>query len=58
MVDELHMKKNNKPLAIALSGAGMGIKGRDEGCNVMNIQYMFNWNFHYEFPLYNEYILI
>jgi hypothetical protein len=36
----------------------MGIKGRDEGCNVMNIQYTFNWNFHYEFPLYNEYILI
>jgi hypothetical protein len=50
MVDELHMRKNNKPLATALSGAGMGIKGRDEGGDVMNIQYMFNQNFHNEFP--------
>jgi hypothetical protein len=30
MVDEIHMNKKNKPLAIALSGVGMGIKEMKE----------------------------
>jgi hypothetical protein len=26
--------------------------------NVTNVQHESNWNFHYEIPLYHEYILI
>jgi hypothetical protein len=35
-----------------------GRRGRDDGRNVTNIQYKSNWNCHYEFLPYNEYILI
>jgi hypothetical protein len=36
MVYGLHILKQNrnKPLAIALSGAGSGLRGRDDGGNV------------------------
>jgi hypothetical protein len=45
-----------KPLAISLSGVGKGLRGNDNGGNVNNVQCKTNQN--YEFPLYNEYILI
>jgi hypothetical protein len=48
--------RTKKLLAIALRGVG-GLKGRDEGGNVANVQYKSNGNCHYESPL-NEYILI
>jgi hypothetical protein len=56
MVKGLHIPIGNrtkKPLAIALSGEGRGLRGRDDGCDVTNVHYKFNWNFHYESPLYN-----
>jgi hypothetical protein len=46
------------PLAIALSVVGRGLRGRDDGDNVNNVQCKCNWNSHYEYSLYNEYILI
>jgi hypothetical protein len=39
-------------------GWGGGLRGRDEGGNVNNVQYKYNQNCHYEYPLYNEYFLI
>jgi hypothetical protein len=60
MVDGLHTpiwNRNKKPLAIALSGVGKGLRGRDNGGNVNNVQYKSNQNCHYV-PPYNEYILI
>jgi hypothetical protein len=48
-----------KPLTCnALSGVGRGLRGRDDGSNVNNIQYKSNQNCHYESLLYNEYFLI
>jgi hypothetical protein len=60
MVYGLHILKQNrnKPLAIALSGAGSGLRGRDDGGNVTNAKYKYNWNCHYESTLYKKYILI
>jgi hypothetical protein len=40
MVDGLHIpiwNRTKKPLAIALSGMGRGLKGRDNGGNVNNV---------------------
>jgi hypothetical protein len=37
---------------------GKGLRGRDDGGNVNNVQYKSNRNCHYKSPLYNEYILI
>jgi hypothetical protein len=51
-------ERAKNPLSIVLCGVGRGLKGRDDGGNVKNVQYKFNWNCHYEFSLYNEYILI
>jgi hypothetical protein len=53
-----HMKWNNKFLAIALSGAGRGMMGRDCGSDLTNVQDKPAWNCHSEFPLYHEYIQI
>jgi hypothetical protein len=53
-VDGLHIpvcNRTKKPLAIALSGVGRGLTGRDNGGNVNNIQYKSNWNCHYESPI-------
>jgi hypothetical protein len=61
MVDGLHIPIGNrtkKPLAIALSGLGWGLKGRDDGGNVNNVQFKSNLNGIMNLPLYNEYILI
>jgi hypothetical protein len=60
MVDGLHIpiwNRTKKPLAIALSGVGRRLRGRDSGGNVNNVQYTSNRNCHYE-PLHNEYILM
>jgi hypothetical protein len=46
-----------KNLAVALSGVGKGLRGRDNGGNVNNVQYKSNRNCHYN-PPYNEYIQI
>jgi hypothetical protein len=46
-----------KPLAIALSGGG-GVKGRDGGGELTDVQCEPIRNCHNESPLYNEYILI
>jgi hypothetical protein len=53
MVDGLHIslrKGTKKPLAIALSGVGRGLRGRDDGGNVTNVQYKCNHNCHYKYP--------
>jgi hypothetical protein len=61
MVNGLHIlirNKTKKPLAIALSGVGRRLRGRDSGGDRTNVQYKPIWNCHNESPLYNEYILI
>jgi hypothetical protein len=53
MVDGLHVSiwnRTKKLLAIALSRAGRGLKGRDDGGNVNNVQFKSNQNCHYESP--------
>jgi hypothetical protein len=37
---------------------GRGLRRRDDGGNVNNIQYKSNQNCYYKCPPYNEYILI
>jgi hypothetical protein len=49
IVDGLYMPIWNsakKPLAIALSGMVRGLRGRDGGGNVNNVQYKSSWNCH------------
>jgi hypothetical protein len=41
--------RTKKPLAIALNGMGRGLKGRDDGGNVTNVQCKSHQN-HYESP--------
>jgi hypothetical protein len=54
MVDGLNVpiwnRTKNKPLAIALNGVGRGLRGRDNGDNVNNVQYKANWNCLYKSP--------
>jgi hypothetical protein len=53
MVDGLHIpiwNRTKKPLAIALSEVGRGLRGRDNGGNVNDVQYKTNWNYHYKSP--------
>jgi hypothetical protein len=47
-----------KPLATVLSGAGSGLRRRDGGGDLTNVQYKTIRNYHNEFPLYNKYIVI
>jgi hypothetical protein len=42
--------RTKMPLAIALNGAGRGLRGRDNGGNVNNVQYKSNQYCHYEYP--------
>jgi hypothetical protein len=61
MVDGLHIlicNRKKKPLAMASSGVGTGLRGKDNVGNVTNVQYKSNWNCHMNAPLYDEYILI
>jgi hypothetical protein len=61
MIDGLHIlirNRTKKPLAIALSGAGRGLRGRDNGGDVTNVQYRSIQNYHKDSPLFKEYILI
>jgi hypothetical protein len=46
----LYETELKKPLAIALWGVGRGLRGRDDGGNVNNVQYKPNQNCHYESP--------
>jgi hypothetical protein len=51
MVGELHVSiwnRTKKPLAIALSGAERRLRGRDNGCNITNVQHKPDWNCHCE----------
>jgi hypothetical protein len=61
MVDGIHTpiwNKAKKPLAISLSGVEKGLRGRNNGDNINNVQYRSNWDCHYKSPLpYNEYVL-
>jgi hypothetical protein len=53
MVDGLHIpiwNRTKKPLAVALSGVGKGMRDKDYGDNVNNEQYKSNRNCHYESP--------
>jgi hypothetical protein len=52
------MKQNLKTFCNHFKWGGVGLMGRDDEGNVYNVQYKTNWNCYYEFPLYNEYILI
>jgi hypothetical protein len=55
----LQQLKKHVHVAIALSGVGKELRGRDEGGNVTNVQCKSNRNCHYESPPpNNEYILI
>jgi hypothetical protein len=60
MADGLHIPIRNriKKLPLALSWVGRGLRGRDDGGNVNNVQYKSNRNCHYESLLYDECILI
>jgi hypothetical protein len=61
MVDGLQIliwNRTKKLLAIALSGAGEGLKGQEGRDDLTNVQYKPIWNFHNESSLYNKYILI
>jgi hypothetical protein len=62
MVDQLLIpirNKTKKPLVIQLfKWGGRGLKMRDDGGDVTNIQYKSNRNCHSEVPLCNDYILI
>jgi hypothetical protein len=58
LVDFIYLHEIKKSLAIAVSGAGKGLRGRDGGGNLTNVQCKPIWNCHNESPLYNEYILI
>jgi hypothetical protein len=51
-------KLRRKLLAIVLSGVGRGLRGRDGGGDLTNLQYKSNWNYQNESPLYNEHIII
>jgi hypothetical protein len=56
MVDGLHIliwNRTMKPLAITLSGVGRGVKRRNDGDDVTNVQHKSNWNCHYKWSLYN-----
>jgi hypothetical protein len=50
--------RTKKPLTTVLIEAGRGLRGRDGGGDLTNVQYKPIWNCHYEFPQYNKYILI
>jgi hypothetical protein len=53
MVDGLHIpipNRTKKPLATALSRAGKGVRGRDDGGNATNVQHKSNLNCHSESP--------
>jgi hypothetical protein len=57
--DGLHIliwNRTKKPLIIALSGMGWGLRGREDRGDLTNAQYKPNHNCHYESPPYNEYI--
>jgi hypothetical protein len=61
MVDGLYIHTQNrtmKPLAIALSGVRRGLRGRDGGDNLTNVEYKSIGNYQNEFALYNEYMPI
>jgi hypothetical protein len=52
-VDGLHifiLNRTKKLLAIALSGVGRGLSGRNDGGDVTNVQYRSNQKCHYESP--------
>jgi hypothetical protein len=42
--------RTKKPLAIALSGVGRGLRERDGGGNLTKVQYKLIWNYHNESP--------
>jgi hypothetical protein len=46
----LHEIEQKKPLGIALSWEGWGLRGKDDGSNLTDVQYRPNWNCHYDFP--------
>jgi hypothetical protein len=53
MVDGLPISiwnKAKKPLVIALSGAVCRLGGRDDGGNIITVQYKPNPNCHFESP--------
>jgi hypothetical protein len=59
MADGLHIltwNRTKKPLAIALSRAGRGLRERDNGADLANAQYKPIQNCQYDSTLYNEYI--
>jgi hypothetical protein len=59
IIDGLYETELKKPLAIAWDGLGRGLRGRDDGRKINNVQYKSDWNCHFEPPPpNNEYILI
>jgi hypothetical protein len=54
MADGLHIHIGNRPmksLAIVLSGLGRELRGRDDGGDLINVQYKPIWNCHNESPV-------
>jgi hypothetical protein len=61
MVDGLHIlmwNRTKKPFAITLSRVGKGVKGREGGGDLNNVQYKTIWNCPNGSPLSNKYTLI
>jgi hypothetical protein len=61
MVDGLHLliwNRTKKPTIIAFSGVRRGLRERDNGGDLTNVQWKTIRNGHYKSALNNEYILI
>jgi hypothetical protein len=52
MMDFIYIwNKLKKPLTIAVSGVGRGLRRRDNGGDVTNVQYKPHQNCHYDPPI-------
>jgi hypothetical protein len=49
---------NKKTLQIVVSQTRRGLRRREDGGDLTNVQYKPTWNWNYESPLYNKYVLI
>jgi hypothetical protein len=52
------MKENQETSCSCFKWGWERVEGEDHGDNVTYVQYKFNQNCHYEYPLYDESILI
>jgi hypothetical protein len=55
-MDFIHLYEIEQRNLLKLSGVEKGLRGRDNGGYITNVQCKANWNCHYESLLYNKYI--